>query len=59
VSFSTAPETRPIDAKLRSVSDMYRFAQDRAQHARDNLLEVIITLLIVIEVVIGVVALRH
>lgn len=50
---------RQIDAKLRSISDMYRFAEDRAQHARDNLLEVIIILLIVAELIIGVAALRR
>lgn len=50
---------RQIDVKLRTVSEMYRFAEDRAQHARDNLLEVIIILLIVIEVVIGAIALHH
>lgn len=50
---------RQIDVKLRAVSEMYRFAQDRAEHARADLLEIVIILLIVIEVVVGVIALRH
>ncbi|MBV8602452.1 MAG: hypothetical protein JO359_12890 [Candidatus Eremiobacteraeota bacterium] len=50
---------RQIDAKLRSVNEMYRFAQDRAEHRRDTVLELIIILLIVVEVVIGFLTLRH
>jgi len=50
---------RQIDAKLRTVSETYRFIQDRAQHSRDTLLEVIIILLIVIEVVVGILALHR
>jgi len=44
---------RQLDEKLRTVAELYRFAEDRAHHLRDNFLEIIIILLIVIEVVIG------
>ncbi|MBV8074434.1 MAG: hypothetical protein JO140_03315, partial [Candidatus Eremiobacteraeota bacterium] len=50
---------RQIDAKLRSVSEMYRFATDREEHRRDTILELIIIVLIVVEVVIGILTLRH
>lgn len=50
---------RQIDAKLRTVNEMYRVAQDRVEHARADFLEIVIILLIVIEVVVGVIALRH
>jgi hypothetical protein len=50
---------RQIDTKLRSVEEMYRFFQDQAQHARDEALELIIIVLILIEVVTGFLALRH
>jgi hypothetical protein len=49
---------RQVDEKLRTVAELYRFAQDRAQHRRDNFLEIIIILLIVIEVVTGFLALH-
>lgn len=48
-----------IDAKLRSVAEMYRVFQDQAQYARSEFLEFIIIALIAIEAVIGVLALRH
>ena len=44
---------RQLDEKLRTIAELYRFAEDREQHLRDNFLEIIIILLIVIEVVIG------
>jgi hypothetical protein len=50
---------RQIDAKVRSVEEMYRFFQDQIQHARDEALELIIIVLILIEVVTGFLALRH
>jgi hypothetical protein len=50
---------RQIDAKLRSVEEIYRFFQDQAQHARGQALELIIIVLILIEVVTGFLALRH
>src|SRR5579875_2192936 len=50
---------RQIDTKLRSVEEMYRFSQDRIRHARDEALELIIIVLILIEVVTGILALRH
>jgi hypothetical protein len=50
---------RQIDAKLRSVEEMYRFYQDQIQHARDEALELTIIVLILIEVVTGFLALRH
>ncbi len=50
---------RQIDAKLRSVSEMYRVFQDQAQYARSEFLEIIVIVLIAVEAVIGVFALRH
>jgi hypothetical protein len=48
-----------IDAKLRSVSEIYRVFQDQAQYARSEFLEIVIIVLIAIEAVIGILALRH
>ncbi|MGA2396360.1 MAG: hypothetical protein ABSH03_23760 [Candidatus Lustribacter sp.] len=48
-----------IDAKLRSVAEIYRVLQDQAQYARSEFLEIVIIVLIAIEAVIGVIALRH
>lgn len=50
---------RQIDAKLRSVSEIYRVFQDQAQYARSEFLEIIIIALIAVEAVIGILALRH
>lgn len=50
---------RQIDAKLRSVAEIYRVFQDQAQYARSEGLEIIIVLLIAVELVIGVLGLRH
>src|ERR1700733_15127187 len=48
-----------IDAKLRSVSEIYRVFQDQAQYTRSEFLEIVIIVLIAIEAVIGILALRH
>jgi len=48
-----------IDAKLSSVSEMYRVFQDQAQYTRSQTLEIVIIILIAFEAVIGVLALRH
>jgi hypothetical protein len=48
-----------IDEKLRSVSEIYRVFQDQAQHARSEVLEIIVIVLVALEAVIGVIALRH
>lgn len=50
---------RQIDTKMSSIGEMYRFYQDQAQHARDEALELVIIVLILIEVVTGIIALRH
>jgi uncharacterized Rmd1/YagE family protein len=50
---------RLIEAKLRSVSEIYRVFQDQAQYARSETLEIIIIILVAIEAVIGILALRH
>jgi hypothetical protein len=50
---------RQIDAKIASVNDMYRFFADQAQNARAEFTEIIVILLIAIEVVIGLLTLRH
>jgi len=48
-----------IDTKLRSVSEIYRVLQDQAQYARSEFLEIVIIVLIALEAIIGIVALRH
>ena len=48
-----------IDAKLRSVGEMYRVFQDQAQHARSEILEIVVIALIAFEAVLGILALRH
>jgi hypothetical protein len=50
---------RQIDAKLRSVSEIYRVLQDQAQAARSETLELIIIALVAVEALIGVLALHH
>jgi hypothetical protein len=50
---------RQIDAKLRSVSEIYRVFQDQAQYARSEFLEIIVIVLIAVEAVIGILALHH
>lgn len=50
---------RQIDAKLRSVSEVYRVLQDEAQTARSQTLEIIVIALVAFEAVLGVLALRH
>jgi hypothetical protein len=50
---------RQIDSKLQSVNEMYRFFADQAQTARGEFMEVVIILLIALELVVGVLALRH
>jgi hypothetical protein len=50
---------RQIDAKLRSVSEIYRVFQDQAQYARSEFLEIIVIVLIAVEAVIGLLALHH
>jgi hypothetical protein len=48
-----------IDSKLQSVGEMYHFFSDQAQTARSEFLEIIIIILIVLEIVIGILALRR
>ena len=50
---------RQIDAKLHSVSEIYRVLQDQAQYARSEFLEFIVIALIAVEAVIGILTLRH
>jgi hypothetical protein len=50
---------RQIDAKLRSVAEVYRVFQDQAQHARSVFLEIIVIVLIALEAVLGLFALHH
>jgi hypothetical protein len=50
---------RQIDAKVRSVAEIYRVFQDQAQYARSEGLEIIIVVLIAVELVIGLLGLRH
>ncbi|HEX8806900.1 MAG TPA: hypothetical protein VF741_08115, partial [Candidatus Aquilonibacter sp.] len=51
---------RQIDAKLASVRDIYRFFSDQARGRRDEFLEVIIIVLILVEVILGALTLvRH
>jgi len=50
---------RLIDAKLRSVSEIYRVFQDQAQYARSEFLEYIVIILIAVEAVIGIFSIHH
>jgi len=48
-----------IDAKIGNVNEMYRFFTDQAQASRSEFLEIIVILLIALELVLGLFALRH
>ena len=50
---------KQIDSKLASVNEMYRFSTDQAQAARGEFLELIVIVLIALEIVIGILTLRH
>jgi uncharacterized protein YfkK (UPF0435 family) len=50
---------RQIDTKLQIVNEMYRFFTDQAQAARGEFLEMIVIALILIEIVVGLLTLRH
>ena len=50
---------KQIDRKLDSVGEMYRFLNDEARSGREQFLELIVIVLIVIEVVIGVLTLHR
>ena len=50
---------KQIDSKLETVNEMYRFFTDQAQASRSEFLEIVVILLIALEAVIGVLALRH
>jgi hypothetical protein len=50
---------KQIDSKLGSVEGLYGFFNDQAQHARGEFLETIVIALIALEVVVGLLALRH
>jgi hypothetical protein len=50
---------RQLDSKMNSVNEMYRFFADQAQNARAEFLELIIVVLIGVEIVIGLLSLRH
>src|SRR5208282_2444096 len=43
-----------IESKLSSIGEIYRFATDKTQHARNQFLEIIIIILIAVEIIIGV-----
>jgi hypothetical protein len=50
---------RQIDAKVGTVNEMYRFFTDQAQAARSEFLELVVILLIALEIILGLFALRH
>lgn len=50
---------RQIESKLDSVGDVYRYLVDQAQTARSEFLELIVIVLIAIEIVVGILGLRH
>jgi hypothetical protein len=50
---------RQIETKLDSVGDVYRYLTDQAQTARSEFLELIVIVLIAIEIVVGILGLRH
>ena len=50
---------RQIESKLDAVGDVYRYLVDEAQVARSEFLELIVIVLIAIEIVVGILGLRH
>jgi hypothetical protein len=50
---------RQIDSKLQSVNEIYQFFTDQAQASRGESLELIVIALIVIEIIVGLLTLRH
>jgi hypothetical protein len=50
---------RQIESKLDSVGEIYRYLIDQAQIARGEFLEIIVIVLIAIEIVVGILGLRH
>ncbi|HKW44187.1 MAG TPA: hypothetical protein VJN22_00935 [Candidatus Eremiobacteraceae bacterium] len=48
-----------IESKLDSVGEVYRYLIDQAQIARGEFLEIIVIVLIAIEIVVGILGLRH
>jgi hypothetical protein len=50
---------RQIEGKLDAVGDVYRYLVDQAQVARGEFLELIVIVLIAIEIVVGILGLRH
>jgi uncharacterized Rmd1/YagE family protein len=50
---------RQVDSKLSSVGEVYRYVIDQAETARSEFLEFIVTILIAIEVVVGILGLRR
>ena len=50
---------RQIESKLDAVRDIYGYLIDQAQAARSEFLELIVILLIGIEIVVGILGLRH
>jgi hypothetical protein len=50
---------RQIESKLDAVGDVYRYLTDQAQTARGEFLELIVILLIGVEIVVGILGLRH
>jgi len=50
---------RQIESKLDAVGDVYRYLVDEAQVARSEFLELIVIVLIGIEIVVGILGLRH
>ncbi len=57
--FALSDWQNQIESKLESVGAVYRFANDQAQHARSELLEMIVVALIGIEILIGLISLYH
>lgn len=50
---------KQIDSKVATVDEMYRFFTDQAAAARSEFLEFVIIALIALEIVLGVLSLRH
>ncbi len=50
---------RQIESKLDAVGEVYRYLVDQAQVARSEFLELIVIILIAIEIIVGVLGLRH
>ena len=50
---------RQLDSKLDAVGETYRYLVDQSQVARGEFLELVVIVLIAVEIIVGLLALRH